>query len=62
MTGFSMNNKKPLVRKKVDKSDIGIPTNFKHIGHIGLQPGFDVDNNSLNQFLEEAGLGNIEVS
>jgi len=60
LAGLGLNNKKPLIRKKVDKSDIGNPTNFKHIGHIGLRPGFEIDNSSLNQFLREAGLGEIE--
>lgn len=61
LVSFNMKDKKPLVRKKVDKADIGNPTNFKHVGHIGLRPGMEIDNSSLNQFLREAGLGEIEV-
>lgn len=33
-------------KKKLTKADIGLPSNFKHIGHIGWDPdkGFDVQN------------------
>ncbi|KAI4879054.1 hypothetical protein NFI96_001606 [Prochilodus magdalenae] len=40
--GKGKNNKK----KKISKAEIGTPSNFRHIGHVGWDPntGFDVNN------------------
>ncbi|XP_056273447.1 WASP like actin nucleation promoting factor a isoform X2 [Pseudoliparis swirei] len=39
-------DKKPKGRKKLTKADIGTPSNFQHIGHVGWDPntGFDLNN------------------
>uniref|UniRef100_A0A8W7P1E7 WH1 domain-containing protein n=1 Tax=Anopheles coluzzii TaxID=1518534 RepID=A0A8W7P1E7_ANOCL len=46
---------------KLQKSDIGSPSNFKHVTHVGWDPhsGFDLigAQESLKPFLEKAGVG-----
>jgi Wiskott-Aldrich syndrome protein len=38
-------NKFPLHNGKLDKSRIGMPSDFRHVGHIGWDPdvGFEVN-------------------
>ncbi|KAF9997187.1 hypothetical protein BGZ80_007061, partial [Entomortierella chlamydospora] len=45
-TGAQGRNKIPIHNGKVDKSRIGLPSDFRHIGHIGWDPdvGFDAQN------------------
>ena len=45
-SGSKKSSGKPGEKKKLSKADIGLPSNFKHIGHIGWDPdkGFDVQN------------------
>ncbi|KAF9962972.1 hypothetical protein BGZ70_007750 [Mortierella alpina] len=42
--GAQARNKIPLHNGKLDKSRIGMPSDFRHVGHIGWDPdvGFDV--------------------
>lgn len=51
---------------KLQKSDIGSPSNFKHVTHVGWDPhsGFDLigAQESLKPFLEKAGVGDQHVS
>ncbi|XP_048875412.1 WASP like actin nucleation promoting factor a isoform X1 [Brienomyrus brachyistius] len=47
MVHSSLNKKKAKgKRKKLTKADIGTPSNFQHIGHVGWDPntGFDLNN------------------
>ncbi|KAL6474351.1 hypothetical protein MHYP_G00179120 [Metynnis hypsauchen] len=49
MVHSSLNKKEKKVkgkRKKLTKADIGTPSNFQHIGHVGWDPntGFDLNN------------------
>ncbi|XP_068459941.1 WASP like actin nucleation promoting factor a [Clinocottus analis] len=46
-SGLSRKDKKPKgKKKKLTKADIGTPSNFQHIGHVGWDPntGFDLNN------------------
>ena len=51
---------KKLDRKKLKKEDIGMPTNFQHISHVGWDPnhGFDLENvdPNLKKFFQKAGV------
>jgi len=42
---FKNKKDKKSGRPKIDKKDIGEPTDFKHVGHIGFTPdtGYEVD-------------------
>lgn len=56
--------------KKLTTADISMPTDFKHVVHVGwtAQNGFDLVGNdpnsmdSLNQFLKKAGVSEQELS
>ncbi|XP_050068054.1 actin nucleation-promoting factor WASL isoform X2 [Anopheles maculipalpis] len=61
--GNAMQHQKPRKVKgmgKLQKSDIGSPSNFKHVTHVGWDPhsGFDLigAQESLKPFLEKAGV------
>jgi len=43
-------NKIPLYKGKLDKTRIGMPSDFRHVGHIGWDPdvGFDVREDSCS--------------
>lgn len=47
-------------KKKLTKHDIGMPTNFQHISHVGWDPnhGFDLENvdPNLKKFFQRAGV------
>ena len=48
------------VKGKIKKEDIGLPTNFQHISHVGWDPnhGFDLENvdPNLKKFFHKAGV------
>ena len=45
---------------RLNKEDIGMPTNFQHISHVGWDPnhGFDLENvdPNLKKFFQKAGV------
>ena len=47
-------------KKRLNKEDIGMPTNFQHISHVGWDPnhGFDLENvdPNLKKFFQKAGV------
>jgi len=47
-------------KRKLKKEDIGLPTNFQHISHVGWDPnrGFDLENvdPNLKKFFQKAGV------
>merc|ERR1712013_40430 len=47
-------------KKRLNKEDIGMPTNFQHISHVGWDPnhGFDLENvdPNLKKFFHKAGV------
>ena len=47
-------------KRKIKKEDIGLPTNFQHISHVGWDPnhGFDLENvdPNLKKFFHKAGV------
>jgi len=47
-------------KRKLKKEDIGMPTNFQHISHVGWDPnhGFDLENvdPNLKKFFQKAGV------
>jgi len=51
---------KKVDKKKLKKEDIGMPTNFQHISHVGWDPnhGFDLENvdPNLKKFFHKAGV------
>lgn len=51
---------KRIEKKKLKKEDIGMPTNFQHISHVGWDPnhGFDLENvdPNLKKFFQKAGV------
>lgn len=51
---------KRVEKKKLKKEDIGMPTNFQHISHVGWDPnhGFDLENvdPNLKKFFQKAGV------
>lgn len=54
-------------KKKFTKADISMPTDFKHITHVGwtAQKGFDLNGeevNNLNSFLERAGVSEKQLN
>ena len=59
----SMSSKSSVVKnekRKLKKEDIGMPTNFQHISHVGWDPnrGFDLENvdPNLKKFFQKAGV------
>lgn len=52
--------------RKITKADIGMPTNFKHLTHVGwsAQKGFDLtgdDVETLKPFLDKAGVSDQQL-
>ena len=45
--------KKDKKKAKLTKEDIGIPTDFRHVGHIGWDPDSGFDTNNLDPALKE---------
>lgn len=64
----NINNKdKKRSNRKLTKADISMPTNFKHVVHVGwsAQKGFDLKGDevsSLNAFLEKAGVSEQQMN
>ncbi|CEP18810.1 hypothetical protein [Parasitella parasitica] len=63
---FSMSSKR---RSKIDKNHIGMPADFRHVGHIGYTPGkgFSVQNNDpewngIFEQLKELGISADEIN
>ncbi|XP_037029639.1 neural Wiskott-Aldrich syndrome protein isoform X1 [Bradysia coprophila] len=61
-----LRNKKPGNRK-LTKADISMPTDFKHVVHVGwtAQKGFDLNGeevDNLNHFLERAGVSEQQLN
>ena len=58
--GGNFNSGKKGDKKKIKKEDIGMPTNFQHISHVGWDPnhGFDLENvdPNLKKFFHKAGV------
>merc|ERR1719341_1147317 len=56
----NFNSGKKGDKKKLKKEDIGMPTNFQHISHVGWDPnhGFDLENvdPNLKKFFHKAGV------
>ena len=52
--------KKGDKKQRLKKEDIGMPTNFQHISHVGWDPnrGFDLENvdPNLKKFFQKAGV------
>ncbi|XP_048011429.1 neural Wiskott-Aldrich syndrome protein-like isoform X1 [Megalobrama amblycephala] len=59
--GKGKNNNK----KKISKSDIGTPSNFRHVGHVGWDPntGFDLNNldPDLKNLFDMCGISEAEL-
>ncbi|XP_017786793.1 PREDICTED: neural Wiskott-Aldrich syndrome protein-like isoform X2 [Nicrophorus vespilloides] len=57
--------KKAKRRRNITKADIGKPSEFRHISHVGWDPnkGFDVNSEDadLNNFLNKAGVSEIQL-
>ncbi|KAI8364581.1 hypothetical protein BD560DRAFT_402796 [Blakeslea trispora] len=67
-TMASTANKGAKRRSKIDKSHIGMPADFRHVGHIGYTPGkgFSIENNDpewsgLFEQLKELGISADEI-
>ncbi|XP_054168787.1 actin nucleation-promoting factor WASL-like [Oppia nitens] len=64
-TKKSANKKDTKRRVKLTKGDIGAPSNFQHVQHIGWNPntGFDLENvdHRMIQFFEEAGISKEQL-
>lgn len=64
--GLSYSSDKKRGNKKLTKADIGMPTNFKHVTHVGwsAQKGFDLtgdDVETLKPFLAKAGVSDQQL-
>lgn len=64
---FGADKKKLPLRGRITKADIGMPTNFKHVTHVGwsAQRGFDLtgdDVETLKPFLEKAGVSDQQLN
>lgn len=64
---FGANKLKNRSTKKLTKADISMPTDFKHVVHVGwtAQKGFDLNGeevDSLNAFLEKAGVSEQQLN
>lgn len=63
--GNSRERKKPT--RKLTKADISMPTNFKHVVHVGwdAEKGIDLKDeeiSNLNAFLEKAGVSESQLN
>ena len=51
--------------KKITKEDIGLPSNFKHVTHVGwnAKSGFDLsgEDEALKPFLQKAGVSENQL-
>lgn len=56
---------KKLEGKKIKKEDIGLPSNFKHVTHVGwnAKSGFDLsgEDEALKPFLQKAGVSENQL-
>ncbi|GAA6102651.1 neural Wiskott-Aldrich syndrome protein-like [Tachysurus ichikawai] len=52
-------------KKKITKSEIGLPSNFRHVGHVGWDPntGFDVNNldPELKNLFDMCGISEVHL-
>lgn len=67
LTGASAPRDKKRSNRKLTKADISMPTNFKHVVHVGwsAQKGFDLQGDevsSLNAFLAKAGVSEQQLN
>lgn len=65
--GLGNNRDKKRSNRKLTKADISMPTDFKHIVHVGwsAQKGYDLNNeevSTLNAFLEKAGVSEQQLN
>lgn len=58
-------NKKGDGKRKLTKADIGTPSNFKHVTHVGwnAKSGFDLsgEDEALRPFLQKAGVSENQL-
>lgn len=64
---FGQGADKRRLRGRITKADIGMPTNFKHVTHVGwsAQRGFDLtgdDVETLKPFLQKAGVSDQQLN
>lgn len=64
--GMGNGRDKKRSNRKLTKADISMPTDFKHIVHVGwsAQKGYDLNNeevSTLNAFLEKAGVSEQQL-
>ncbi|XP_055124975.1 actin nucleation-promoting factor WAS isoform X2 [Symphalangus syndactylus] len=64
--GPSSADKKRSGKKKISKADIGAPSGFKHVSHVGWDPqnGFDVNNldPDLRSLFSRAGISEAQLT
>lgn len=65
--GIGNGRDKKRSNRKLTKADISMPTDFKHIVHVGwsAQKGYDLNNDevsTLNAFLEKAGVSEQQLN
>lgn len=65
--GMGNSRDKKRSNRKLTKADISMPTDFKHIVHVGwsAQKGYDLNNeevSTLNAFLEKAGVSEQQLN
>lgn len=65
--GMGNGRDKKRSNRKITKADISMPTDFKHIVHVGwsAQKGYDLNNeevSTLNAFLEKAGVSEQQLN
>lgn len=65
--GMGNGRDKKRSNRKLTKADISMPTDFKHIVHVGwsAQKGYDLNNeevSTLNAFLEKAGVSEQQLN
>lgn len=65
--GIGIGRDKKRSNRKLTKADISMPTDFKHIVHVGwsAQRGYDLNNeevSTLNAFLEKAGVSEQQLN
>lgn len=65
--GLGNNRDRKRSNRKLTKADISMPTNFKHVVHVGwtAQKGYDLNNeevSNLNAFLEKVGVSDEQLN
>lgn len=65
--GMGSGRDKKRSNRKLTKADISMPTNFKHVVHVGwsAQKGYDLNNeevNNLQSFLQKAGVSEQQLN